>query len=104
MDHYRTGSIEAVKLQEGNIREVAEWLLPAPDQCGYFWYGDGPARLRTPRGELVAALGSWIVCLGQSFVVLDAVDFEAAFSPAVMEEQLTPRTANRHEPAARSEV
>ena len=69
--------VEAIQLSEDNIRTVAEWLNPT--DSGYHWYGAQPARFRAPTGEIVAALGSWLVRLGSTVAVVSDPDFTNVF-------------------------
>jgi hypothetical protein len=79
MTLYRMKPVEAFQLSEQNVREVAEWIVPRPGRSGYSWYEGGPARFRTSSGEVEVPIGSWVVRLADSVVVLGPLEFEAFF-------------------------
>jgi hypothetical protein len=79
VDLYVSVPVEAMRLSDDSIRAVAEWLDPS--DSGYFWYAGQPARFRSPHGEVVASVGSWLVRLGTSVAVVSDADFSEVFTP-----------------------
>jgi hypothetical protein len=74
-------TVEARQLNESNVREIAEWIVPPPGRSGYSWYEGRSARFRTLSGILEVPIGSWVVRSGDSLIVLSPAEFVDLVDP-----------------------